>query len=103
MAEQDYEHSDPEDNSAEEDRDVLVDKALIAADAIRSILEMLGDRNAIETVLADIAGEHLANAYCEEHRVEGRKRLIMDIDDWTEQHLAEIEEADKEEPRKLDS
>jgi len=103
MAESDYGHSDLEDNSPEEDREVLVHKAILAAEAIRAVLEMLGDHGAIEFVLADIAGEHLATAYCEEHRADGRDRLFADIDSWTERYAAEDEDADEEEPRKLDS
>lgn len=102
MAEQDYGHSDPQDNSLGEDSEVLVHKALMAAHAIRSILEMLGDPDAIEFVLTDIVGEHVAN-YCKEHRAGSRDRLIAEIDDWTERYVAENEEADEEEPRKIDS
>src|SRR4051812_17285724 len=100
MAEPDYKHSPDEDNSPEEDG--LAQKALCAADAVRAILEMLGNPDAAEFVLADVAGQHLAT-YCEEHRADVRQRLIADIDGWTERYAAENDEADEEEPRKLDS
>jgi len=102
MAEQDYEHSGPEDNSSEEDHAALVHKALAAAVAITAILELLGDDAAIEFALADVAGRHLAD-YCEEHRAESRNRLVADIDSWTARYVAENAETDEEEPRRLDS
>lgn len=75
----------------EAELEALFERSWHAAEAIRSILEMLGDPTIIEITLARVVGGYLAESYCDEHLAEARDEMIESIDKAIGEEAAEPE------------